>query len=121
MNNRSKRYVAGGYALSTALLAPAVAGAVTSYQGNDYSQDFESYTKMKVCDMETDGKKVHADVDLTDSYELRVEDGDGGGNACAYGGPWKTPENKVLHIQRHRTVESAYLGDLLGDWEDTGY
>lgn len=91
--------------------AAGTAGAVTSYQGSDYSYD--TYTSMVTCDEESDGRSVHADYYTFNAHGYKVIDSNGAHNSCG------TQSN--VNIRRHRTCENAPLTpDPCSGWVYTG-
>lgn len=109
-----RRLALGAYCL-TLLLAPAVAAdAVNSYQGDDYSYDFNSRRQLRTCDRESDGKDVHGDYQRTNDAYGQVTDTDGANGNCADGVYYH------LTIRRHRTCEEIdFWPDKCGNWEGT--
>ena len=63
----------------------ATASAVYSYQGDDYSYDYNSKTYMRACDRESDGNEVKGNYDFNGS-------GDTNGSA------WDSDGNKALRV-----------------------
>lgn len=107
----------GTYVAAAFVVAPGMAGAAKSYQGDDWSQDLDDYRQMQTCDVETDGKAVHSDAKLRNgsTKQRTAVDSDGGGNACA------TSARTVSDIIQHRTCEEkpAWPDDC-GNWVGTG-
>lgn len=86
-----------------------VAGAAQAaevYQGNDYSYGKDQNQRLVVCDMESDGRGVHADGVSFAGNSVRVDDLDGFGGACWQGN--LIPSG----LARHRTVEE------INNWPD---
>lgn len=90
-------------------VAPA-AGALTSYQGSDYSQDVSSSRQIKAYDGESDGNDVHSDYYLIGSGTLRQVHTDSGAGDIAYSAVHGTK------VYRHRAVEEVIGEDPKGPW-----
>jgi hypothetical protein len=92
--------------------AYATAG-LTSYEGDDYSRDFNSIKNVKACDMESDSHGVHADYKRQGSGTVQqVRDGNGANNTCENAG------NSTNLITQHRIVEEIPIwDDQFGDWK----
>lgn len=97
--------------LVLALSGPASAvNPLTSWQGDDYSQDLNSITQVKACDGEVDGHGVHSDYYRTGSPTQYQVHNDGGSGTCATSGTG----NKLYS---HRIVEEiSFAEDPKGPW-----
>lgn len=96
-------------------LGAGSAGAVTSYQGDDYSYDYSTKTHMAACDMESDSTPVKGEYDFNSSGGSNgdVRDSDGNNGICA-------TKNTGGTVARHKTCEyrSAWP-DTCGNWQAT--
>jgi hypothetical protein len=99
MSGTKVRRAAVAAYVAAMLAAPVVVSAGTIRQGDDYSQDFESVRRMRVCDRESDGRQVHSDfyMDGTTS-RLQVTDSSGANNSCGVTG-------RLNRIRKHRVCE----------------
>lgn len=91
-----------------------LAGAVKSYNGDDYSEDFDG-SYIETCDMESDETKVksQADDDNVGSGSDAAKDVDGNNGICG-------TANMGWSIYRHRTCEYRSLWpDACGNWQAT--
>ena len=101
---------------SAVLLAVSstVAGAVSSYQGDDLSWDW-SGSHITTCDEESDATQVKsvADDDAMGSGIDAAKDVDGSNGVCATSNlPWT--------IHRHKTCEyRSFWPDQCGNWQAT--
>lgn len=116
------RYAVGGVTAGAVMMLPGIAAADTkSVEGEDFSIDKLSRTKMETCDQESDSQKVHADVrfstDPNHTVGKWVVDGDGANSQCASRSFSPLPNGPRL--SQHRTVEQRLLGDILGNWVST--
>jgi len=103
------------FALSLTLFAgsAATASAVTSYQGDDYSYDYNSKTYMKACDKESDGNEVKGNYDFNSSGDTNGSaiDSDGNNGVCG-------ARNTGGTVARHRTCEAInFWPDNCGNWQ----
>lgn len=102
--------------VSTAILAvsSSAVGAVTSYQGDDFSYDW-SDTYITTCDEESDQTRVKsvADDNASGSGIDAAKDVDGNNDICATSNlPWT--------IHRHKTCEyRSFWPDECGNWQST--
>lgn len=105
--------VAAACVLMSSPVAASAATGLISYEGSDYSYDWNSITQVMVCDQESDSNGVHADYLVIGSgTNQQVRDGDGGRNACASTGVYSQK------IYRHRAVEEVPLApDQFGSWK----
>lgn len=107
----------GGCVAAAFVVLPGVAGAVKSYQGDDYSYDFNNYRQMASCDGESDGHDVHSDAKLANGTTVTRAsvDTDGPGNSCG------TSIYLPSDIVQHRTCEDIdFWPDKCGNWVGTG-
>jgi len=103
--------VLGGIFSALVLAAPATAAALTSYQGSDYSQDFNSRHNMRTCDQESDQTPVKAVYQKTDGRWDDVKDSDGNNGRCAEEGTGGT-------VLKHKTCEYRWgWPDACGNWQ----
>ncbi len=103
------------FALSVTLLAgsAASASAITSWQGDDYSYDYNSKTYIKACDKESDGNEVKGVYDFNNSGDSNGSalDSDGNNGVCG-------SKNTSGTIVRHRTCEAInFWPDNCGSWQ----
>jgi len=107
-----------GCALALAWVAPAIsAEATTSWQGDDYSFNYNDRQNLKTCDIEHDSHTVagEGDVDGNLTQDSRVVDPSDGG-ACATRQMAWSP-GKIFH---HRTCENIPVWpDPCGGWQAT--
>ncbi|WP_431780940.1 hypothetical protein [Streptomyces chumphonensis] len=98
-------------ALGLIFAAPTAASALASYNGSDYSYDFNSRTDIKTCDKESDSTGVKAVYEYGSSGSGSVKDGDGNNGVCAQeGSPGK--------ITGHKTCETPnFWPDSCGNWQ----
>lgn len=93
-------------------LSSATVGAVTSWQGDDYSYDY-SKTYITTCDEESDRTRVKsvADDDALGSGIDAAKDVDGNNSICA-------TSNLEWTIHRHKTCEyRSFWPDECGNWQ----
>jgi hypothetical protein len=112
------RYALGSIAAGAVMMAPGVAAADTkSFQGDDWSIDYDSRTRMKTCDEEADSHKVHSDIKNQVGSQIGnfSVDGDGANGVCGFG----RFNDSHSWVTQHRTVESRPLGDAFGNWVNT--
>jgi hypothetical protein len=91
----------------------ATASAVVSWQGDDYSYDYNSRVYLKTCDMESDGNEVKGVYDSNNSGDPSgyVLDSDGNNGVCG-------SKNTGIIIVRHRTCEAInFWPDNCGNWQ----
>lgn len=91
------------------------AGAAFSYQGDDYSWDYNSSTSLRNCDMEADSTSTKGIYDFNSSggSDGNVSDQDGANGVCA-------SKNTGGTIDRHRTCENPnWWPDTCGNWAAT--
>jgi hypothetical protein len=68
-----------------ALTVPPMAGAIRSYEGDDYSYDDLNVTRVVICDRETDGSGAYAKFrPVGTNSDSRVDDGNGSQSGCGY-------------------------------------
>ena len=108
--------VSAAFVVLAALFAVSgtLAGAVTSYNGLDYSYDYR-VTYMGTCDEESDQTKVKsiADDDQYGSGTDAAKDVDGNNGICG-------TANMGWSIYRHRTCEyRSWWPDDCGSWQAT--
>lgn len=89
--------------------------AVKSYQGADYSYDYDSKHKMRTCDQESDSTPVKGVYERENGSRGDVKDADGNNGVCGSGyvgdGHW---------VERHKTCEYRPLWpDECGNWQAT--
>lgn len=109
--------LAAAGAFSAVVLAGSygAAGAVTSYQGSDYSQDYNSKKYLRNCDQEADSTSTKGIYDFNSSGDSNgnVSDQDGANGVCA-------SKNTGSTINRHRTCENPnWWPDTCGNWAAT--
>lgn len=111
---RMRTVVTGTVCFLVILGAPAALGAqgLFSYEGDDYSRDFNDIKNVRACDMEGDSHGVHADYQRQGSGTTQqVRDGNGANNGCENAG------NSQNLITQHRAVEEINLSpDQFGPW-----
>jgi len=114
---RSIRKVAAAVALSAIVVSGsyATAGAVTSFHGSDYSQDYSAKTRLRACDLESDSNQVKGgwSTSLTAGETGSVTDSDGANGVCATGGPGAGT------IKRHHTCEKNLFSWDCDNWQTT--
>lgn len=89
--------------LGLALPIPGVAHAVRSYQGADYSEDFNAVTQVRICDNESDGRGAYVNYQITGTGSLlREDDPTGGQRGCGETG-------RLSRIYKHHACESINL------------
>lgn len=92
--------------------APIGASALTSWNGSDYSRDFNGRKAMETCDRESDSTGVKAVYELRNGDEDSVRDDDGANKVCAQEGSG----NRL--ITGHKTCETPDLWpDPCGNWQ----
>ncbi|MDP1820106.1 MAG: hypothetical protein Q8K58_09490 [Acidimicrobiales bacterium] len=111
------RQAAGAAVLSAAVLGSSytVASAATSYQGSDYSYDYNSRHNLRNCDAESDSTATKGIYDFTASgdHNGSISDQDGNNGVCASKATGGT-------IARHRTCEIPnWWPDECGNWQAT--
>lgn len=117
MRRRGLKAMVGGAAAAAFVVVPGLAGAAKSYQGDDYSYDFNSYHQIASCDMESDNHGVHSDAKLSNGQTIgrASVDSDGANN-----GSCGSSANLGIIIQ-HRTCEEInFWPDNCGSWVGTG-
>lgn len=84
-----------------------------SYEGEDYSRDFNTMKNVRACDMEADSHGVHADYKRQGSGTIQqIRDGNGANNEC------EAPGISDNLIVQHRIVEEVnFHPDQLGPWK----
>lgn len=96
-------------------LSSGSAYAGKAYQGEDYSIQNADFTKVRACDMESDGFGVHTTAESWNGTSFRGDDPDGSaGAACG-------PTPYMGSVKRHKTVEerpSVWEPDVVGDWHN---
>lgn len=103
-----------GLTLSLGVLLVGVGAAqgVTSYQGSDYSQDYNSKRYIRNCDREADSISTKGiyDFNSTGDSNGNISDQDGANSNCA-------SKNTGGTINRHRTCENEnWWPDVCGNW-----
>lgn len=92
----------------------SVAGAVYSYHGSDFSQDYESRHRIRACDKESDSNHVKAGWSIYSSggETDQTTDTDGNNGVCAttYTGG---------QILKHHTCERNVFSWDCGNWQST--
>lgn len=84
MSSRSLLTLAVAMLIGLAV-TPAVASAIRSYQGDDYSYDWSGVTRVAICDRETDSEGAYAKFrPVGTSSDSRVDDGNGSRSGCGY-------------------------------------
>lgn len=111
------KQVMGMVALCAAVLGGSYgfADAATSYQGADYSYDWNGYYNLTNCDQEADSTATKGiyDFDLSGGSNGNVSDQDGANGVCA-------SANTGGVIWRHRTCEIPnWWPDECGNWQAT--
>lgn len=101
-----------GLALAGVTFAPTAnaASGLTSYQGSDYSRDFNAIRQVRMCDWESDGNDTHADY-----YAI----GDGNLHQVHTSTGYGDCEDSAVftnQISRHRAVEEVFGEDPKGPW-----
>lgn len=89
--------------------------AVYSYQGEDYSYDYNSRVYLRNCDQEADSTSTKGIYDFNSSGDSNgnVSDQDGANGVCA-------SKNTGGTIARHRTCENPnWWPDTCGNWQAT--
>lgn len=89
-----------------------VAGAAFSYEGSDYSYDYNSKSYIATCDQESDSTPVKGEYDFNNSggSDGNVKDSDGNNGSCA-------SKNTNGVIVRHKTCEyRSFWPDTCGSW-----
>ena len=117
MGTRMLKAALGTCAASAFVIVPGMAGAAKSYQGDDWSQDFNNYRQMQTCDQESDGKDVHSDAELRSGTTVgrASVDTDGSGGSCGSSARFSSD------IRRHRTCEDIdFWPDKCDNWVGTG-
>ena len=65
-------------------VVPASALALRSYDGDDYSEDYNSVSQVRICDNESDGNQAYAEYQRNGSGAVnRIYDGTGGEPGCS--------------------------------------
>lgn len=84
-----------------------------SYEGDDYSRDFNTMKNVRACDMESDSHGVHADYKRQGSGTVQqIRDGNGANNEC------EAPGTSSNLIVQHRIVEEInFYPDQFGEWK----
>jgi hypothetical protein len=93
----------------------ATAAASYSYQGSDYSYDYNSRHNLRNCDQEADSTSTKGIYDFNSSGDSNgnVSDQDGANGVCASKATGGT-------IARHRTCENPnWWPDQCGNWQAT--
>lgn len=91
------------------------ASAATSYQGSDYSQDYNTRRYLRNCDRESDSTSTKGiyDFNSTGGANGSISDQDGNNGVCA-------SRNAGSTINRHRTCETPnWWPDTCGNWAAT--
>ena len=117
MYSRTLKATLGGCIEASFVVVPGVAGAAKSYQGDDYSYDFNGYRQITTCDGEADGHDVHSDARLSGGITVgrASVDTDGPGNSCG------SSVYLAANITQHRTCEDIdFWPDKCGNWVGTG-
>lgn len=97
-------------------LAPGVANAVRSYQGSDYSEDYNTKKSIRTCDQESDSTPVKGVYDMNSGSDGDVKDSDGNNGVCGS----KTVSTTSNYIMRHKTCEyRSFWPDECGNWQAT--
>lgn len=118
MRSSSRVRAVVGSAVLLFAASAGVAGAVTSYHGSDYSQDytgpFGPSTGFKTCDMESDNNKTKGGyaTSPTGSEVGSVGDNDGANGVCA-------STSSAAKIRRHHTCEKNLLSWDCDNWQAT--
>lgn len=95
----------------TALASATGALAVTSYNGSDYSYDYNNRTYMATCDRESDRTRVRGEWYTDTGSRGKVEDVDGSNGNCA-------TARVNGSAARHRTCEYRDAWpDACGNWQ----
>lgn len=92
-----------------------VASAVVSYQGDDFSRDYNSKQYLRNCDKESDSTATKGIWDFTGAggTDGSISDQDGNNDNCASANTGST-------IYRHQTCEIPnWWPDTCGNWEAT--
>jgi hypothetical protein len=89
---------------------PGLASALYSYEGSDYSYDFNNIRQVAICDGETDGHQAYVNYTVTgQSQILRVNDENGSVAGCASSGIY-------TRIYRHHACEVLDGPDACGPY-----
>lgn len=113
---RTQKPLASTFAVSALTMTGSytVAGAVRSYHGSDYSEDYNNLRALRSCDREADSNRVKGvyDFDTTGGGNGEIEDTDGSNGNCASTG---TSQN----ISRHRTCEKNHIAWDCDNYQNT--
>jgi hypothetical protein len=83
------------------LAVPSVAFALRSYDGDDYSEDWDSIRRVRICDNESDGNGAYTNYQTTGSGStFRIEDQNGSSAGC-------TSSGLHVRIYRHQACEDV--------------
>lgn len=100
-----------------AVLSAGAAEAVKSYQGSDYSQDYNTRKYIETCDMESDSTPVKGIYEMNTGSSGDVKDADGNNGVCGSKNAAGTTSN---YINRHKTCEyRSFWPDECGNWQAT--
>lgn len=97
------------------VLAVGLSSGATSYQGQDYSQDYNARHYLRNCDRESDSISTKGIYDFTSAGASNgnISDQDGNNGVCA-------SKNTGGLIIRHRTCENEnWWPDQCGNWTAT--
>jgi hypothetical protein len=106
-----------GVVVATVVFSYGISGAVTSYHGSDYSQDYNSYDNLRACDREADSNIVKGgwSHQYSGGQDGSITDGDGANGVCASAGTLSSDP-----IRRHQTCEKNFLAWDCDTWQATG-
>jgi hypothetical protein len=92
--------------------APAGAHALISYNGADFTQDYEGQSRIRTCDRESDSTGVKGVYERYNGTTGSVLDDDGNNGICAHEGSGGS------YIRGHRTCEAPeWRPDSCGNWQ----
>jgi hypothetical protein len=86
-----------------AAVVPAAAFGLRSYDGNDYSEDYNYAKQVRICDMESDSNGAYAKYRPNGTTsDSRVDDSNGSQSGC-------TGTASFTHIYSHQACEDINL------------
>lgn len=97
-----------GLAFSLAILGfgPGVALGGQSFYEDNYSYDFDGFTSVGVCDLETDGDPAYAEY-VVQGQVLRLDDANGSQPGCS-------TQGNAVEMDQHRVCEGVPFNDPCG-------
>ncbi len=106
----SKGVLAIVVASTVAAPVAAIAATAVSFEGADYSINSNDRSRISACDLEADGRGVHADY-LNSGLYGRIDNGNGSQGGCG------DRNLGSLRVTQHRIVEEInFAPDLYGAW-----